>query len=398
MLVGWGATMLNKNFAPRQMALGGDTQPLSRFPPGTLAFLGAVGSLLTCYGTIFAAAAFGIQLVDWNAHLQAIVMWSFGAIAIYAMWRDRRLHGSNLPVAVGSAAVVILVATLYLYYERSFEILAYMLLVVGALLNQNCLVHGLFDRINRQAGEIQELNIKLAAKLEHQIQEIQGLDRLREFLSPHVAAVVVNGNRADLLASPRRHVACLFCNIRNFTAFSEGLEPEEATSLLHDYHARVGSLADDYNGRIGFRAGDGLMVFFNDPLPCDEPVLDAVRLALAIRETLATLLERWIRLGFPVGIGIGITAGYAMLGMIGRIGGAGYTAIGNPVNLAARLCDQTGDGEILIDQRAYLDVEELVAVEPAGVRQLKGVSKPVESYLVLGLAGTEPNEETSRLS
>ncbi len=119
-------------------------------------------------------------------------------------------------------------------------------------------------------------------------------------------------------------------------------------------------------------------------------MLDAVRLALAIRETLATLLERWIRLGFPVGIGIGITAGYAMLGMIGRIGGAGYTAIGNPVNLAARLCDQTGDGEILIDQRAYLDVEELVAVEPAGVRQLKGVSKPVESYLVLGLAGPNP--------
>lgn len=378
--------MLNKNVAPQRMALDADTQPLSRFPPGTVAFLGAAGSLLTCYGTIFAAAAFGIQLVDWNAHLQAVVMWSFGAIAIYAMWRDRRLHGSNLPFAVGSAAVAILLATLYLYFERSFEILAYVLLVVAALLNQNCLVHALFDRVNRQAGEIQELNVKLAAKLEHQTREIERLDRLREFLSPHVADLVVNDNQADLLASHRRYIACLFCDVRNFTALSEGTEPEEAISFLQDYHARIGGLADDYNGTIGFRAGDGLMIFFNDPVPCDDPVLDAVRLALAIRGTLGTLLDRWIRLGFPVGIGIGITAGYATLGMIGRVGGAGYTAVGNPVNIAARLCDQTGDGEILIDQRAYLDVESAVAVEPAGTRQLKGVSKPVESYLVSGLA------------
>lgn len=308
------------------------------------------------------------------------------------MWRDRRLHDRSLPLAVGGASVAILVLALYVHYEQTFGILAHVLLVVAALLNQNCLVAALSERVGKRADQIQELNVKFQEKVDHQVREIE---RLRDFLSPHVADLVVNDSEEDLLATHRRYIACLFCDIRNFTSLSEGIEPEEAISFLQDYHARIGGLVDDHDGTIGFRAGDGLMIFFNYPVPCDEPVLDAVRLALAIRETLGTLLERWIRLGFPVGIGIGITAGYATLGMIGRVGGAGYTAIGNPVNLAARLCDQTGDGEILIDQRAYLDVENAVTVAPAGARQLKGVSKPVESYFVRGLAAAEGDEERS---
>jgi class 3 adenylate cyclase len=379
--------MLTKDLAQQPLSTDA-AESSSMLPPGMLAFLGAAGSLVTCYGTIFAATVFGIHLVDWNAHLQAIVMWSFGAIALHALWRDRRQHGSNLPLVVGSAAVAILMATLYIHFERSFEILSYVLLVVAALLNQNCLVQGLAEQVRKQAGEIQDLNVKLAAKVERQFREIERLDRLREFLSPQVAELVVNDGKGDLLGSHRRYIACLFCDIRNFTALSEGVEPEEAIAFLQEYHERIGGLVDAVNGTIGFRAGDGLMIFFNDPVPCDRPVLDAVELALRIRDAIGPSLQRWQKLGFPVGIGIAVTAGYATLGLIGRIGGAGYTAIGNPVNLAARLCDQTADGEILIDQRAYLDVEDEIMAESAGTRHLKGIAKPVESYLVRGRAGS----------
>jgi class 3 adenylate cyclase len=370
----------------RPSTAGGGLLDAAPLRPGMLALIAAAGSLAACYGTLFVAAAFDVEMVGWRAHLQAVVMWGLGAVALYALAMERRLHGRSLPLAIGAAGVLLILFVLYVHFDQSLEILAYVCLVAAALINQNHLLGAYAGEVEQQADAIRQLNARLEAKVERQGQEIERLDRLRDFLSPRVAELVVAGGEDRLLDSHRRYIACLFCDIRHFTALTEGSEPEDTIAFLQEYHARVGELADRHNGTIGFRAGDGLMVFFNDPIPCEAPVLDAVRLALDIRESVQALCGHWERLGFTAGIGIGIAAGYATLGMIGASGGAGYTAIGNPVNIAARLCDQAADGEILLDQRAYLDVEGEVAAEPARTRELKGVSKPVETYRVAGLA------------
>lgn len=357
----------------------------ARLAPGVLPLLAATGSLVACYGTLLAAGFFGIEMVGWRAHLQAVVMWGLGGIALWAIWTERAQHGRNLPLAVGAIGVGLILLVLYVHFEQSLEILAYVCLMVAALLNQNHLVGAYARRLEEQTSEIAELNARLEDKVERQSGEIERLDKLRDFLSPKVAELVVEGGEAKLLDSHRRYIACLFCDIRNFTAFTEGAEPEDTIAVLQAFHDRIGELAGRHNGTIGFRAGDGLMVFFNDPIPCDHPVQDALELAVDIRAAVTELRHRWERLGFSFGIGIGIAAGYATLGMIGAKGGAGYTAIGNPVNIAARLCDLAEDGEILLDQRAYLDVEHAVTAEATEPRRLKGVSKPVETWRVTGL-------------
>jgi class 3 adenylate cyclase len=358
----------------------------ARLAPGVLALLAATGSLVACYGTLLAAGAFGIEMVGWRAHLQAVVMWGLGGIALWAIWTERAQHGRNLPLLIGTLGVGLILLVLYVHFEQSLEILAYVCLMVAALLNQNHLVGAYARRLEEQTSEIAELNARLEDKVERQSGEIERLDKLRDFLSPKVAELVVEGGEAKLLDSHRRYIACLFCDIRNFTAFTEGAEPEDTITVLQVFHDQIGELAGRHNGTIGFRAGDGLMVFFNDPIPCDHPVQDALELAVDIRAAVTELRHRWERLGFSFGIGIGIAAGYATLGMIGAKGGAGYTAIGNPVNIAARLCDLAEDGEILLDQRAYLDVEHAVTAEATEPRRLKGVSKPVETWRVTALA------------
>lgn len=363
-----------------------DQHPLRRaLPYGVLAFVGALGSLATCYGSIFIATLFGIEALGINPHVQAVVMWAFGLLAIYAMWRDRSRHGRTLPLIIGGGGVAVLVFTLYVQYDIKFEILAYVLLVVAALLNQNALIRALYRTVARQAAEIRDFNRNLEDKVQRQVQEIGRLSRLKNFLAPSVAELVVTEDKEALLDSHRRYIACLFCDIRNFTAASERLEPEETIALLQAYHEKVGALVAARNGTIGYRAGDGLMVFFNDPMPCDEPVLDAVKLAIDIRDVWPDLRRHWQRLGHSVGIGVGIASGYATLGLIGDEARTDYTAIGNGVNIAARLCDQAGDGEILIDQRAYLDVEAQIDAVAGGARELKGLSAPVDTYAVLGL-------------
>lgn len=348
--------------------------------PGVLALLAAAGSLVACYGTLFAASAFGIEMVGWRAHLQAVVMWGLGGIALWAIWTERAQHGRNLPLVIGAVGVGLILFVLYVHFDQSLEILAYVCLVAAALLNQNSLVGAYAEQLRAQTGKIEELNARLEDKVERQSDEIERLDRLRDFLSSRVAELVVEGGEARLLDSHRRYIACLFCDIRNFTAFTEGAEPEDTIAVLQAFHEQVGELAGRHNGTIGFRAGDGVMVFFNDPIPCDHPVEDALNLARDIRAAVTELRRHWERLGFSFGIGIGIAAGYATLGLIGAKGGAGYTAIGNPVNIAARLCDLAEDGDILLDQRAYLDVEHTIAAEAGEPRRLEGVSKPVETY------------------
>jgi class 3 adenylate cyclase len=252
-------------------------------------------------------------------------------------------------------------------------------------LNLNAFMNVLSQTVRRQASEIQVLNRGLEFKVESQVHEIDRLARLKQFLAPEVANLVVSEGRDQLLATHRRYIACLFCDIRDFTAMSESIEPEEVITILQSYHERIGSLVNEHRGTIGYRAGDGVMVFFNDPVPCEEPVLDAVKLALAIRADFADLREPWSRRGHVIGLGLGIASGYATLGLVGFQGRTDYTPIGGVVNIASRLCDKAADGQILITRRAHVDVESRVEAQPLGTLELKGVRQGTEVCNILGL-------------
>jgi len=303
----------------------------------------------------------------------------------YAMWRDQRYHRNAIPAAVGATGVVLMFFTLYVRYHEEIEALSYALLVIAALLNLNALMRVLNRTVGQQAREIRNLNLGLENKVERQSHEIDRLARLKQFLSPQVAELVVAEGKEKLLDTHRQFIACLFCDIRNFTAVSEDIEPEEVISILQTYHERVGCLVMEHRGTIGYRAGDGIMIFFNDPIPCEEPVLAAVQLVLAIRAAFEQLREPWSERGQPLGLGLGIASGYATLGLVGFQGRADYTAIGSVVNIASRLCDKAADGEILITQRAYIDVASQIKAKSLGGFDLKGVRNSVEIYGVLGL-------------
>lgn len=354
-------------------------------PFGTLAFLGAAGSLVTCYGTIAAATLFGIEITTINPHVQAVAMWGMGLVALFALWNDRRRHERSYPLAVAGSGVAILIGSLYLHYDQRFEVLAYVLLVMGALLNQRAMVGRLYDRVLTQAAEIRGFNQTLEHKVDRQVQEIERLSRLKDFLAPSIAELVVAEGRDALLDSHRRYIACLICDVRDFTALSERFEPEETMSILRAFHGLVGDLTLERNGTIGHRAGDGCMVFFNDPVPCQDPVLEAARLALDIRKRWAGKDAFWQRLGQPVGIGIGIASGYATLGLLSDRGQADYTAIGNVVNVTARLCEIAAPNEILIERRAFLEMEESADAEPRAGVELKGLRDPVDFLALNGL-------------
>lgn len=358
-------------------------------PVGAPAFLASLASLATCYGSMVAAALLGLQgdqLI--NPHLQAILMWGFALLAVYALWRDRRSHLRNAPFMLGTASLAILVGTLYLRYDNRVESLAYVLLTIAALLNWVAFLGALNRTVRDQAQAINRLNRSLERKVERQDREIDRLARLKRFLAPQVAELVVSEGKDALLATHRRYVACLFCDLRGFTALSEEIEPEEVIALLEKYHASLGVLVERHRGTVGFLAGDGAMVFFNDPVPCDEPVLDAVKLALDLRREFEPIRGQWARSGYGVGLGIGIAAGYATLGLVGFKERSDYTAIGNVVNVAARLCDKAADGQILLGQRAYEDVEAQVEAGPLGRFELKGVRQPVSVYDLRALTGS----------
>jgi class 3 adenylate cyclase len=286
---------------------------------------------------------------------------------------------------LGVVALLIIVGTLYLYYDVRILILGYLLLVIAALINPARLLIDLNRSVRAQARELAELNSTLETRVETQVEEIERLARLKRFLSAEVADLVTAEGEGSLLDSHRRLIACLFCDVRNFTAFSDAVEPEEVMSVLQVVHEHMGRLVVAHRGTIGYRAGDGLMVIFNDPLPCEDPVLQAVRLALEMKATFQEIQGRWRKLGHELGFGIGIAYGYATLGLIGSEGRYDYTAIGNVVNIAARLCDSAADGQVLIDQRGHIEIEALVRSEALGGLELKGVSKQVEAHRVMAL-------------
>jgi adenylate cyclase len=234
-------------------------------------------------------------------------------------------------------------------------------------------------RIKQLHDEIAELNRSLEARVAEQVGEIERIGRLKRFLAPEVAAMIV-GAGEDALATRRRDIAVLFCDLRGFTAFAETAEPEEVMALLREYHAAVGPLIHAHQGTLERFSGDGIMVLFNDPVPCPDPARRAVALAAAMRAAVNGLKEEWTRRGHRVGFGIGIAQGYATIGPIGFEERREYTAIGTVTNLAARLCAEAQDGQILVSQRVATAVEGAVALALIGEQTLRGLTRPVMVY------------------
>ena len=239
----------------------------------------------------------------------------------------------------------------------------------------------------RQFRALETLNAELGDRVADQVGEIERMGKLKRFLSPAVADAVVSSGGEDVLSSHRALIGILFCDIRGFTAFCEAAEPEETIEFLQTYHEEMGNLINAHGAGVDNRWGDGIMVIFNDPFPCEDPAGDALRLAIAMREKMVEICGRWKRLGYRLGFGVGISLGYATVGMVGSAGRFDYTANGTAVNMAARLCDHAEDGDILLSPRAYTAVEDDFQAESTGEMTFKGIRQPVEVFRVTGPTG-----------
>jgi adenylate cyclase len=244
------------------------------------------------------------------------------------------------------------------------------------------------DTIQAQAAELAEWNSTLEARVQRQVQELERLARLRRFLAPQLAALIASDQYQQVLESHRREVTVVFCDLRGFTAFSETTEPEEVMDLLREFHTAMGEIIHHYEGTLERFTGDGLMIFFNDPIPCADPTERALHMAVSMRTRVGGLNARWRRRGHQLDFGVGISQGYATLGKIGFEGRFDYAAIGTVTNLAARLCDEAGAGQILVSQRVLSAVEVLVEAEMVGELSLKGFSRPIPVYNIIGLRDT----------
>jgi adenylate cyclase len=247
--------------------------------------------------------------------------------------------------------------------------------ILGARINASLAA----KRLRDLDKEYLERQTALTATIERQRVE------LSRFLSPQVAALVSSPEGEQLLAGHRRQITAVFCDLRGFTAFAETAEPEELFGVLRDYHEAMGALIVEHGGTLEHFAGDGIMIFFNDPVLQPDHVERAVRMAVAMRERFADLAVRWRKLGYELAFGVGIAVGYATLGRIGFDGRFDYGAIGNAVILASRLSSDAKGGQILLSQRAFAAVEEVVEAESVGELALKGFSRPVPAVNVIAL-------------
>jgi class 3 adenylate cyclase len=245
----------------------------------------------------------------------------------------------------------------------------------------------LLDELRERTDEVEKLNRHLEQRVTYQVDEIERMSRLRRFLPPQVADLIVASGSEKQLESHRREITALFCDLRGFTGFSESADPEDVMALLRDYHAAIGEVIIKYSGTLERYAGDGVMVVFNDPVPVENPALQGVLMALEMRGAIGALTEKWRRLGHDIGFGIGIAHGFATLGTIGFEGRFDYAAIGTVSNVASRLCDEAKPGQILISPRVLMAVEAAVTVEPVGEFALKGIRRPLAAYNVLAQAG-----------
>jgi adenylate cyclase len=243
----------------------------------------------------------------------------------------------------------------------------------------------LHDQVQAQAADLARWNRSLEERVEQQLSEIQRVSRLQRFLSPQIANLILSAGDDRVLESHRRAITVAFCDLRGFTAFSELTEPEEVMSVLQQYHAVLGKLIHKYEGTVERFSGDGIMIFFGDPLPCPDPNVRAVQMAVEMRNQVGELLVTWRKHGYELGFGVGIAHGYATLGRIGFEGRFDYGAVGTVVNLAARLCSDAKDGQILIDGKVHSAIEASISTEFAGELTLKGIHRPVRVFNVCAL-------------
>jgi class 3 adenylate cyclase len=254
----------------------------------------------------------------------------------------------------------------------------------------------LIGELRERTDQVAELNRGLEARVAEQVEELGRVGRLKRFLAPQLAELIVSQGNEKILESHRREIVVVFCDLRGYTAFTETAEPEEVLDFLREYHGALGPLVAQFEGTLDQFSGDGIMVFFNDPVPCSDPAERAVKMAVAMREAAGALIAKWRRRGRELGFGAGIAQGYATLGQIGFAERSGYTAIGTVCNLAARLCAAAKDGQILVDQRVAVGVEETMVLEEIGALALKGLAQPVVAFNVPVPGGGTPASPRSK--
>jgi adenylate cyclase len=241
------------------------------------------------------------------------------------------------------------------------------------------------DTMKAQAAELRELNRTLEERVQTQLQELERLQRLRRFLSPQLAEAIVAFGDESILRTHRRQVAMLFADLRGWTGFVDAAEPEELIRVLGEFHGVIGRLVKRFDATVGFIQGDGVQLFFNDPIEVPDAALRSVRLACALRDEMAELTPRWRKLGYDLDVGAGLALGYATCGEVGFEARSDYAALGTVTNLASRLADEAAAGQILIAQRLYAEVEDAVEVETIGEFALKGFQRPVAAFNVVGI-------------
>ena len=239
-------------------------------------------------------------------------------------------------------------------------------------------------RIKELHDQVNEWNKSLEQRVSDQVGELERVGRLKRFLAPQVAELLVTSGD-DVIKSHRREISVVFCDMRGFTAFAETAEPEEVMGVLGEYHACLGALIHKHEGTLDKFAGDGLMVLFNDPVKCDQPALRATQMAVEMRDAIAQLAVKWRKYGHQLGFGLGIAHGYATIGQIGFEGRWDYSAIGSVVNLAARLCGEAQAGQILVEPKAFAAIEDVAEAEEIGELILKGFHRPIFAYNVKGI-------------
>jgi class 3 adenylate cyclase/PAS domain-containing protein len=240
-------------------------------------------------------------------------------------------------------------------------------------------------QVEEQAAQITEWNARLETRVTEQVAKIGQMSKLTRFLSPKVSDMIMSGDADDPLKTHRRDITVVFVDLRGFTGFTETAEPEEVMNVLREYHAELGRAIMEFDGTIEHFAGDGVMIIFNAPLPVQDHELQAIRMTLRMRESMVGLTQSWKKHGHALGFGVGIAGGYATIGTIGFEGRLDYGAIGTVTNLAARLCAEAGDGQILISPRVFTKTEERIEVEAIGELVLKGFQRPVHACNVLRL-------------
>jgi adenylate cyclase len=241
----------------------------------------------------------------------------------------------------------------------------------------------LHDAVQSQAVQLAAWNRELEQRVQEQMQQLNRLGRLKRFFSPEVAASIIEDGGEALLSTHRREVVVVFSDLRGFTAFTDRSDPEEVMNVLSEYHRAMGKLVMEYQGTLEHFEGDGMMIFFNDPIELDNPAENAIRMALAMRDQFLPLQAAWKKRAFDLGLGIGIAQGYATLGAIGFEERWEYLCIGSVTNRAARLCGEAKGDQILVDTKALASVEDFVEVEPLGDFTLKGISYPVSVFSIL---------------